>query len=73
MVNTNRRKTMKKLLTIIMASMFLTACSISEPRLSIGKKGTLKDDKVVYSYIWLYDKQVGLPADKQACKEIAND
>lgn len=73
MVNTNRRKTMKKLLTIIMASIFLTACSISEPRLSIGKKCTLKDDKVVYSYIWLYDKQVGLPADKQACKEIAND
>ena len=73
MVNTNRRKTMKKLLAIIMASMFLTACSISEPRLSIGKKCTLKDDKVVYSYIWLYDKQVGLPADKQACKEIAND
>ena len=73
MVNTNRRKTMKKLLTIIMASMFLTACSISEPRLSLGKKCTLKDDKVVYSYIWLYDKQVGLPADKQACKEIAND
>ena len=73
MVNTNRRKTMKKLLTIIMASMFLTACSISEPRLSIVKKCTLKDDKVVYSYIWLYDKQVGLPADKQACKEIAND
>jgi len=32
---------MKKLLTIIMASMFLTACSISEPRLSIGKKCTL--------------------------------
>ena len=73
MVNTNRRKTMKKLLTIIMASMFLTACSISEPRLSLGKKCTLKDDKVVYSYIWLYDKQVGLPADKEACKEIAND
>ena len=66
-------KTMKKLLTIIMASMFLTACSISEPILSIGNKCTLKDDKVVYSYIWLYDKQVGLPADKQACKEIAND
>ena len=73
MVNTNRRKTMKKLLTIIMASMFLTACSISEPRLSLGKKCTLKDDKVVYSYIWLYDKQVGLPADKEACKEIASD
>ena len=64
---------MKKILTIIMASMFLTACSISEPRLSLGKKCTLKDDKVVYSYIWLYDKQVGLPADKEACKEIAND
>ena len=61
---------MKKLLTIIMASMFLTACSISEPRLSLGKKCTLKDDKVVYSYIWLYDKQVGLPADKKACDQM---
>ena len=73
MVNTNRRITMKKLLTIALASMFLTACSISEPRLSLGKKCALKDDKVVYSYIWLYDKQVGLPADEKACEEIVND
>ena len=64
---------MKKILTIIVASLIVTACSVKEPRLSVGKKCTIKDDKVVYSYLWLYDKQVGLPADKKACKEIASD
>ena len=64
---------MKKILTIIVASLIVTACSVKEPRLSVGKKCTIKDDKVVYSYLWLYDKQVGLPADKEACEQIAND
>jgi len=73
MVKSNKRKTMKKILTIIVASLIVTACSVKEPRLSVGKKCTIKDDKVVYSYLWLYDKQVGLPADKEACKEIASD
>ena len=57
----------------MLLGLFVTACSVKEPRLSLGKKCTIKDDKVVYSYIWLYDKQVGLPADEEACKQIAND
>ena len=62
-----------KTILIILAALTLTACSVKEPRLSLGKKCAVKDDKVVYSYIWLYDKQVGLPADQEACKQIAND
>ena len=62
-----------KLVMVILSALVLTACSIKEPRVSFGKKCTVKEDKVVYSYLWLYDKQVGLPADVEACKQIAND
>ena len=48
----------------------LTACSIKEPRLSIGKKCVEKNDSVVYSYLWVYDKQNGLEANKDTCKKI---
>jgi len=48
---------MKTLLTILFASVLLTACSIKEPRLSFGKKCLEKDNQVVYSYIWLWDKK----------------
>lgn len=61
---------MKKYLIILLAGLFVTACSVKEPRLSFGKKCTVKEDKVVYSYVWLYDKQVGLPADKKSCNQI---
>ena len=64
---------MKKLLLIALLGLFLTACSKVTDAVTIGKKCVLKDDKVVYSYLWLYDKQVGLPADKEACEQIAND
>ena len=52
---------------VILSAIVLTACSIKEPRISVGKKCAVKEDKVVYSYVWLYDKEVGLPADKQSC------
>ena len=64
---------MKKLLLIALLGLFLTACSKVTDAVTIGKKCVVKDDKVVYSYLWLYDKQVGLPADKEACEQIAND
>ena len=48
----------------------LTACSIKEPRLSLGKKCVEKNDSVVYSYLWVYDKQNGLDANKDTCKKI---
>jgi len=57
-----------KYITILFLGLFLTACSINEPRVSFGKKCVEKSDKVVYSYLWLYDKSVGNPADKKTCE-----
>ena len=56
-----------KYIMVILSALVLSACSIKEPRISVGKKCAVKEDKVVYSYLWLYDKQVGLPADKESC------
>ncbi len=61
---------MKTLLTILLASVILTACSIKEPRLSFGQKCLEKDNQVVYSYIWLRDKKVGLTASEADCELI---
>jgi len=57
-----------KTILIIFTALLLTACSISEPRLSFGKKCTIKDDKIVYSYLWIYDKSAGVPADAITCE-----
>ena len=57
-----------KTILIISTALLLTACSISEPRLSFGKKCTVKDDKIVYSYLWIYDKSAGVPADAITCE-----
>ena len=56
-----------KYIMVILSALALTACSIKEPRISVGKKCTVKEDKIVYSYVWLYDKSVGMPADKKTC------
>ena len=61
-----------KILVVILLGLFVSACSIKEPRLSFGKKCAVKEDKVVYSYIWLYDKEPGLPANKKNCDQIAD-
>jgi len=57
-----------KTILVIFTALLLTACSISEPRLSFGKKCTIKDDKIVYSYLWIYDKSAGVPADAITCE-----
>ena len=57
-----------KTILIILTALLLTACSVKEPRLSFGKKCTVKDDQIVYSYLWLYDKTAGLPADAITCE-----
>ena len=68
-----RKENMKTLITILFASVLLTACSIKEPRLSFGKKCLEKDNQVVYSYIWLWDKKVGLTANEANCELIKKD
>ena len=57
-----------KTILIILTALILTACSVKEPRLSLGKKCAVKDDKIVYSYLWVYDKSAGLPADAITCE-----
>jgi len=57
-----------KTILVIFTALLLTACSISEPRLSFGKKCTITDDKIVYSYLWVYDKSAGIPADAITCE-----
>jgi len=61
---------MKKILVLLFVSLIISACSIKEPRLSFGKKCLEKDNQVVYSYIWLWDKKVGLTANEATCELI---
>jgi hypothetical protein len=61
---------MNKIIILIVASLLITACSIKEPRLSFGKKCVEKDNQVVYSYVWIWDKMVGLTANEATCELI---
>ena len=63
---------MKTILSILIAGLVLSACSIKEPRLSFGKKCVEKDNQIVYSYVWVWDKNVGLTATEAACELIKN-
>ena len=69
-----KRKTYKgvmKYITILILGMFLSGCSITEPRVSFGKKCVEEGDKIVYSYIWVYDKEVGVISDdEETCKKL---
>jgi len=58
---------------LLLSAILLTACSITEPRLSLGKKCTIKDDQILYSYLWIYDKTTGLPADAITCELLDDD
>ena len=62
-----------KILLLIFLGIFITACSVKEPRLSFGKKCVEKDNQVVYSYVWVYDKKSGLKADKITCELLSDN
>lgn len=55
---------------IALTALLISACSIKEPRVTFGKKCVVKDNQIVYSYVWFYDKQVGLKADNTTCSLI---
>ena len=61
-----------KYIMVILCALVLTACSIKEPRISVGKKCSVNEDweTITYSYIWIYDKSVGNPADKKTCDQM---
>ena len=61
----------KTLITVLFATVFLTACSVKNPALNFGKKCVVKEDQVVYSYVWLFDSKEGLKATKEQCEQIA--
>ena len=62
---------MKKILSLVFATLFLTACSVKNPSLNFGKKCLVEEDQVVYSYVWLFDSESGLKATKEQCEQIA--
>lgn len=57
---------------IITFALLVTACSAipTSPKVSFGKKCLVSGDKVSYSYVWIYDKNSGLPANIEDCKLI---
>ena len=62
---------MKKIVVTLFATLLLTACSVKNPALDLGKKCLVKEDQVVYSYVWLFDSKTGLKATKEQCEQIA--
>lgn len=61
---------MKHIAITILAFLFLSACGISNPKVTFGKKCVVKEDTVSYSYVWLYDKNTGLPASEKQCEQL---
>ena len=61
----------KRLVVILFATVLLTACSVKNPALNLGKKCVVDGDQVVYSYVWLFDSESGLKATKEQCDQIA--
>ena len=61
---------MKHIAITILAFLLVSACGISNPKVSFGKKCVVKDDSVSYSYVWLYDKNIGLPASEKQCEAL---
>ena len=64
---------MKYTLGIIAVLFVLSGCSSipENPRMSFGKKCSVtEDNSVAYSYVWLYNKESGLDADKETCAKL---
>ena len=64
---------MNKLCLITIMAFMLSACSIpSNPSLSFGKKCSVSKGQITYSYVWLYEKEIGLNENKEDCRYIEN-
>jgi hypothetical protein len=63
---------MKTFVTLILASILLVGCAVPKnPTLAWGKKCTVNGEQVVWSHLWVYDREEGLDANKENCKLIA--
>jgi len=61
---------MKKVALILATLFIVSACSIKEPRVAFGKKCDQNGDNITYSYVWIYDKSEGLPANEEQCAAL---
>lgn len=60
-----------KNIAILLTTLFIvSACSIKEPKIAFGKKCEQNGDKITYSYVWIYDKNIGLPANEEQCAAL---
>jgi len=63
---------MKTFATLILASILLVGCAVPKnPTLAWGKRCTVSGEQVVWSHLWVYDREKGLDATKENCKLIA--
>jgi hypothetical protein len=57
----------------MLTTLFLVGCAnIDNPKIAFGKKCTMDAHQVVYSYLWIYDKNQGLDANTENCAFIAD-
>ena len=62
-----------KTFLIVLTTLFLVGCSVPKnPKVSFGKKCSVQGEQVVWSHVWIYDKQIGLKASADNCKLIAD-
>ena len=62
-----------KNIAIILTTLLLVGCAnIENPKVAFGKKCTMNAHEVVYSYLWVYDKNQGLDANVENCAFIAD-
>ena len=67
-------KHMKTFTTIILASVLLAGCAVPKnPKVSWGKKCSVQGNQVVWSHVWIYDKNQGLDANEDNCKLIEEE
>ena len=72
LVVTTYNKTMKKILTLLSASIFLlTGCSVPKnPEIVFGKKCLENGDQISYSWVWIQDKTLGTNPSQEACAQL---
>ena len=61
---------MKTIGMFLIALFLLSGCGIKSPSVKLGKKCVIKGHEVVYSYVWIHDKDLPLQANKETCKQI---
>ena len=64
---------MKTIGMFLIALFLLSGCGIKSPSVKLGKKCVIKGDEVVYSYVWIHNKDLPLQANEETCKQIETD